>query len=206
MKNGVFGLSLIVAVTLAACGGTTGPVAVEQPAPAVEAVTVVEQEPAQEETSAGEAVTLPAWFTAELTAANTGETFKVADLQGKVILVETMAVWCPVCTQQQREVRVLHRLIGERDDFVSLSLDIDPNETAGDLQQHTSRNGFKWPFVVAPPEVAREIGQLYGRGFLSPPSAPMFVIDRRGEVHPLPFGVKGSLELQEAVERYLNEG
>ena len=148
----------------------------------------------------------PDWFNVELADVNTGETFKVADFQGKVILVETMAVWCPICTQQQQQIRALHGQLGERDDFVSLSLDIDPNESPDFLKSHVDRYGFNWSYAVAPPEVSREIGDLYGRSFLNPPAAPMFVIDRQGEVHLLPFGVKSAAELQEAVTPFLNEG
>jgi cytochrome oxidase Cu insertion factor (SCO1/SenC/PrrC family) len=147
----------------------------------------------------------PAWFRAELTNINTGETFTIADFHGKVVLVETMAVWCPLCTRQQGQIQALHELVGEGDDLVSLSLDIDPNENADILKAHADKNGFGWIYAVAPPEVAREIGQLYGAQFLNPPATPMFIIDRQGEVHPLPFGHKESTTLHEAVQPFLNE-
>jgi peroxiredoxin len=174
--------------------------------------TMAEQEePAEEammdkEEPAEQAMTGPAWFKAELTDVNTGETFTVADFQSKVVLVETMAVWCPLCTQQQGQIRALRELLGDREDLVSLSLDIDPNESADILKTHTERNGFGWHFAVAPTEVAREIGQLYGGQFLNPPATPIFIIDRQGEVHPLPFGHKEASVLQENLEPFLNEG
>jgi hypothetical protein len=33
----------------------------------------------------------------------------------------------------------------------------------------------------------------------------MFIIDRHGMVHPLPFGVKSAADLQKALEPFLNE-
>lgn len=168
---------------------------------------MAEGEKAADEAMADEAVAeLPAWFKAELTNVNTGETFSVADFKGKVVLVETMAVWCPLCTQQQGQIQALHELVGERDDLISLSLDIDPNESGDILKAHTSKNGFGWIYAVAPAEVAGEIGQLYGAQFLNPPATPMFIIDRQGEVHPLPFGHKDTTVLQEALAPFLNEG
>ncbi|MBN1995112.1 MAG: hypothetical protein JW953_20640 [Anaerolineae bacterium] len=148
----------------------------------------------------------PAWFKAELTNVNTGETFSMADLQDKVVLVETLAVWCSNCLKQQQEVAALHQLVGERDDFVSVGVDIDLNEDAAKLKAHTDKNGFDWIYVVASPEVAREIGQLYGPQFLNPPATPMLIIDRQGEAHPLPFGIKDAQTLKEALEPFLNEG
>jgi hypothetical protein len=151
------------------------------------------------------AMTGPDWFSVQLTDVNSGTSFSVSDHQGKVILVETIAVWCSNCLRQQREVQTLHQALGERDDFVSLALDIDTRETAEILQAHAAGNGFDWLYAVAPPEVAREIGQLYGDQFLSPPSTPMLIIDRHGEVHPLPFGVKSAEDLQTALEPFLSD-
>jgi hypothetical protein len=147
-----------------------------------------------------------AWFSAKLTDVSMGESFQVTDFQDKVILVETMAVWCTTCLQQQQQIQALHSLLGKRDDLVSLSLDIDPNENDGILKAAVNSRGFDWMFAVAPANVAREIGQLYGDQFLNPPSAPMFIIDRQGKVHPLQFGVKSAQDLKVAVEPYLKQG
>ena len=149
---------------------------------------------------------LPAWFTAELTDVNSGETLTVAGLKGQVVLVETMAIWCSNCLRQQQEVKALHEALGMEDGLVTLVLDIDPNENADHLRDYAAKHGFDWTYVVAPREVAREIGQLYGDQFLNPPSTPMLIVDRQGEVHLLPFGRKTALDLQGALAQFLNEG
>jgi cytochrome oxidase Cu insertion factor (SCO1/SenC/PrrC family) len=153
-----------------------------------------------------DAMAAPAWFNAKLTDVNTGQSFKVADLKGKVVLVETMAVWCSNCLKQQNEVKALHAQLGKRDDFVSLALDIDPNENDSVLKAHAANRGFDWMYAVTPTEVAREIGQLYGAQFLNPPSTPMLIIDRQGKAHPLPFGIKNGNDLKAALEPYLKQG
>jgi len=58
---------------------------------------------------------------------------------------------------------------------------------------------------VAPVEVAREIGLLYGDQFLNPPSTPMLIIDTHGEVHLLLFGHKTAAELKSALTPFLSE-
>ena len=157
-----------------------------------------------EKDMAEDAMMSPAWFKAELTNARTGETFTIADFKGKVVLVETLAMWCSNCLKQQGQVQALHDLLGERDDFVSLGVDIDPNENAAALQAYIDKNGFDWLYTVAPTEVSREIGQLYGDQFLNPPSTPMLIIDRHGEAHPLPFGIKSAESLLEALQPFLD--
>jgi thiol-disulfide isomerase/thioredoxin len=146
----------------------------------------------------------PAWFDVPLTDVNTGETLTINDFKGKVILVETMAQWCPNCKKQQLEVKSLHEKLGMPADLVSIALDIDPNKNAETLKAYATSNGFDWIYAIAPAEVSREIGNLYGDQLLNPPSTPILIIDRHGEVHLLPFGVKSADELKEAVEPYLN--
>ncbi len=148
----------------------------------------------------------PAWFGATLTNVSSGESFTISDFKGKVILVETLAMWCPSCKRQQIQVKALHEALGMDQDLVSIGLDIDPNENAADLKAYTEANGFAWIYAVAPAEVAREIGALYGDQFLNPPSTPILVIDRHGEAHPMPFGVKSAEDLKEFIDPFLQEG
>lgn len=153
-----------------------------------------------------DAMMLPDWFTGELVEARSGESFKIADYKGKVVLVETLAMWCSNCLKQQEQVKALHGLLGARDDFISLGLDIDPNENQEALKTYIEARGFDWQYAIAPAEVAREIGQLYGDQFLNPPSTPMLIIDRDGDVHPLPFGIKDADSLLEALQPFLEAG
>lgn len=147
----------------------------------------------------------PAWFQTALIDARSGEQFTLGDFQGKVVLVETLAMWCSNCLKQQKEVKALHELLGERMDFVSLGLDIDPNENIQDLKAYIERNSFGWTYAVAPEELALGIRDQFGGQFLNPPSTPMFVIDRQGGLHPLPFGIKSAADLQQALQPFLSE-
>ena len=148
----------------------------------------------------------PAWFGESLTDVNTGTVFTINDFHGKVVLVEMMAQWCPTCKRQQNEIKSLHAQMAANPDLVTVSLDIDPNEDAETLKTYTASNGFDWLYAVPSEDAAREIGNLYGAQFLNPPSAPMLIIDRKGEAHPLPFGVKSAADLMTALESFLNSG
>jgi cytochrome oxidase Cu insertion factor (SCO1/SenC/PrrC family) len=152
-----------------------------------------------------DAMAMPAFFSVALTDVATGTDFTLADFKGKVVLLEPFAQWCPTCLAQQREVVRLRQMLEEREDFVSVGLDIDPNEDAAMLQEYLSTHGFDWLYAVAPPEAASEIGQLYGSQYLNPPSAPMMLIDRHGVVHPLEAGRKSAESLLEIVEPLLAE-
>lgn len=125
------------------------------------------------------------------------------DFARKVVLVETMAIWCPNCAVQANEVRNLHNLLGNPDDLVSVTLDVDLNEDRAALKEYAEGYGFDWYFAVAPLEVARALGNLYSAQYLNPPLSPMLIIDRSGNVHLLEYGLKDAETLQKSLEPYL---
>ena len=143
------------------------------------------------------------WFGIELTDVQTGETFTMNDYAGKVVLVETMAMWCPNCIVQANEVRKLHELLGNTEELVSVSLDVDVNEDAASLKEYTEEVGFDWHYAIAPREIARALGNLYSAQYLNPPLSPMLVIDRNGDVHQLEYGQKSAASLEEFLRPYL---
>lgn len=159
-----------------------------------------------EDAPVNEAPAAPAWMNAELTHVRTGEVFRISDFKGKVVLVENLAMWCSTCLKQQKEVKALHEALGPDSGLVSVGLDIDPNEVPADLKGYVESNGFDWYYAVAPKGVGGEIGQLYGANFLNPPLAPMLVVDRKGEGHPMPHGLKSMEDLKAFVEPFLAEG
>jgi len=119
-------------------------------------------------------------------------------------MIEDLAMWCSNCKKQQIQVKTLLEEMGMNEDLVFIGLDIDPNENAADLKTYTDNNGFNWVYAIAPIEVAREIGNLYGDQFLNPPSTPIMLIDRKGQVHPLPFGIKSAEDLKNFIEPFLS--
>lgn len=130
----------------------------------------------------------PAWFDTALTDVNSGKTFKLSDFTGQIVLVEGIAVWCTNCLRQQRELVKLHQQIG--DQALSVAIDVDLNEDAALLKQHATTNGFTWRYTVGTPELVKAFADQFGNQFLNPPSVPMFLIDKQGEVHLLDFGHK----------------
>jgi thiol-disulfide isomerase/thioredoxin len=151
----------------------------------------------------GATTTTPDWFTVKMTDVRTGQTFTVSDFAGKVVLVETMAQWCPTCERQENEVIKLHELLGNPKDLVSVSLDVDVHEDEASLKEYAAARGYDWYVAVAPLEVARALGNLYSAQYLNPPLSPMLFIDRNGAVYGLPYGLKSAESLQATLKPYL---
>jgi thiol-disulfide isomerase/thioredoxin len=149
------------------------------------------------------ATVTPDWFNIEMTDVQTGKTFSVNDFAGKVVLLETMAIWCPSCVIQATQVGKLHVALGNPADLISVTLDVDSHEDEATLKEYASSYRFDWRFAVAPLLVERALGNLYSAEYLNPPLSPMLIIDRNGNVHQLDYGIKDAETLQNIVEPYL---
>lgn len=148
-------------------------------------------------------IELPGWISAEMIDVNSNSNFRISDYLGKVVLVETMAIWCPKCLSQQQEVLKLKSLLPAGTEVISVALDVDPNENEAQLASYAMQNGFNWLYAVAPVNVADEISSLYGNQFLNPTATPMLIIDKQGGQHPLPFGKKTAQDLYNALQPFL---
>jgi thiol-disulfide isomerase/thioredoxin len=182
-----FAAILLISQLLSACSSTASPAL-----PAIGASAIAPS-------------TTPDWFKIAMTDVRTGKTFTIGDFAGKVVLIESIAEWCPNCLFQQGETRKMSKQLGNPEDLILISLDVDLHEDEASLKKYTDDFGFEWRFAVAPLEVQRALGNLYSAEYLNPPLEPMLLIDRQGNAHQLPYGQKEADKLQKTVEPYLEK-
>jgi cytochrome oxidase Cu insertion factor (SCO1/SenC/PrrC family) len=151
------------------------------------------------------ATTTPDWFRIKMTDVRTGETFTINDFSGKVVLIETIAQWCPNCLFQQGETKKMVKQLGNPEDLILLSLDVDSHEDEASLKKYTEDFDFEWRFAVGSLEVVRALGNLYNAEYLNPPLEPMLLIDRQGNAYQLPYGLKEADKLQSIIKPYLSK-
>ncbi len=150
------------------------------------------------ETNTGESV--GKWVDTSLVDIRTGENFMISDFNGKKVLLESFAVWCPTCTKQQIEIKKLHEEVG--DSIVSISLDMDPNEDESKILNHVEENGFEWHYAVSPIEMTQSLIDEFGNSIINAPSAPMVLICENGDYRKLGgFGARNVDKLKEEIER-----
>jgi thiol-disulfide isomerase/thioredoxin len=132
----------------------------------------------------------------------TGVEFRLKDLEGKVVAIEAMAIWCINCRMQQQEALAALAAVGSPD-VVYVRLDVDPNEQAGDLADYARREGFGWRFVVASPDVSRSLAATFGDQILSPPATPLIVLGPDGQLIEKHIGIKGAADLESLLKEHL---
>lgn len=140
----------------------------------------------------------PAWLTTPLTDVRNSESFTLAGLSDRPVLLETFAVWCSTCLQQQRQIAALRSEIG--DQVVPVSLNVDPNEDAEQVREHVDRHGFDWRYAIAPPSVTESLIETFDRSITVPPRAPMALVCHNEGTRRLADGVKSAETLRSEAE------
>jgi len=132
----------------------------------------------------------------------TGEGFRISDLQGKVVVIEAIAIWCSNCRVQQGEARAALEQVASPN-VVYIGLDVDPNERQQDLAAYAQPEGFTWRFVVASPDVSRSLAATFGDEVLSPPATPLIILGTTGQLIEKHIGIKGGSDLATLLEEHL---
>ena len=132
------------------------------------------------------------WLDLPLTDAATGEPFALRDLDGSVVLVETMATWCGNCRRQLGHLREAAAVLGGEAApgvaVVYLVISVERGLDPGALVAYAEREGFEFRLVVADDALLRALADRFGRAVLSPASTPHLVVARDGSVGPLTTG------------------
>lgn len=134
------------------------------------------------------------WRQAPLETVRGGEEFTIGGL-GPPVIVEMFAVWCGVCTKQQREF-IAYR---QREDAATIvSLNVDPSEDRQTVADHADGNGFDWRYAIAPTRMTDLMLDQYGSVIVHPPSVPAVLVCANG-TRLLPTGVKSPDKLASEV-------
>jgi thiol-disulfide isomerase/thioredoxin len=81
-----------------------------------------------------------------------GRTLRAADLNGRAVVVEFWATWCPFCKKQNPHLQRLHEKHGGRDLVIlTFSIDKEPGEVAAYMKQH----GYTFAAAMAGPQSAQ---------------------------------------------------
>ena len=142
------------------------------------------------------------WATATLINVATGEPFRITDIvaSGKVVFLETMAIWCSNCRTQQIEATVAFDDLDSKP-VVWVAIDVESSETAEALARYREQNRFPFSYAIADVGFARALVADFGDVVLSPPSVNIIVIGTDGRITAL-RGHKSAEELRRLAAEY----
>lgn len=133
----------------------------------------------------------------EASAEMYGEELTLSELQGKVVLIDFWATWCPPC---RKGVPDLVELQNEYDQLVVIGISLDAISRGGatekDVVPFMKEFGINYPVVKGDMNVTQQYG-----GIQSIPTS--FVIDRRGFVVSRHIGLVSKEVYRQDIEKAL---
>ena len=122
-----------------------------------------------------------------------GAKVELAALQGKVVLLDFWATWCPPCVASMPHLQKLHDELGDRG-LVVLGVNQEPGDE-GKVRRFLEKRNLTFPSVVDP-------GTIHvSYGVYSFPTT--FVIDRQGIIRAIFRGPASEEALKRAIEPVL---
>lgn len=111
---------------------------------------VAQTEPAQTEPVAGDMITLPAVTLID------GRKIPEGYYQGKPVVIEYWASWCPFCARQNPYVQKLVALAGQKG-LEILTISIDRHES--DVHDYIEKHHYTFPVAMETPELIKVFGR-----------------------------------------------
>jgi peroxiredoxin/protocatechuate 3,4-dioxygenase beta subunit len=113
-----------------------------------------------------------------------GDEIHLADLKGKVALLDFWASWCGPCIAELPNLNAIWEAFGKRDDFAMLSVSLDFEEK--DLRAALEEHKIGWPQIFDGKGWDAELGTAFGvmaipRVFVIGPDGTILATDLRGE-------------------------
>ena len=97
-----------------------------------------------------------------------GNTFRLSDHKGNIVIIDFMATWCGPCFTQTNYLKQIYSSYASKGVLI-ISIDVDPTETSEMLTKYKSNSGAEWIFALGP-----DFGTKYQ--FLSIPT--IVIVDR----------------------------
>lgn len=148
-------------------------------------------------TSAAEGSGGSDWRTLPITDVD-GESFTLAELEGRPVFVENFATWCPTCRAQLGSTQEAAAAVGDDAAFVVLS--VETELSADTVADYARDNGFtSMRFAVMSPELLAAFAEAFGTSAVNPPSTPHVVIAADGTAGEMETGSISAADIEEAV-------
>ncbi len=125
-----------------------------------------------------------------------GNLLQRSSLQGKVILLDFWATWCPPCLEELPHFKELYAAYRDRGlEIIGVSLD---EGGVGEVKSFVQRNGVSYPVAMSTPQVIQAYGGVRG-------IPTTFLIDKQGRIAKKVVGYQSKQAFESQIQTLLAE-
>jgi thiol-disulfide isomerase/thioredoxin len=121
-----------------------------------------------------------------------GGTVSLADLRGRIVILDFWATWCPPCEFQVEELNAFYDAHRDDGDVEVLGISVDAEEPAAVASWVTER-GVRYPILLGGEDLARRFGAV---GFPT-----LYILAPDGSIDSEHVGLIETAALEEALRR-----
>ena len=125
-----------------------------------------------------------------------GKKITLENFKGKVLVITSMAAWCPSCIIEAKNIRPVYKEM-DKSKVEFLSIDIDPSENRERLSSFKSEYGTPWLYTTR--EDGQDVINKYGLVSFD----HTYVIDKDGKISFIDKGITSSKTMREEIEKVL---
>lgn len=119
-----------------------------------------------------------------------GNPLRLADLRGKIVVLDFWATWCAPCEVQMPVLDALWQS-GDHADLMIVGISVD-TDSASDVAKWVEARGFEYPIVIGDQDLAMRYGVI---GFPS-----LVIVDPNGGIYTRHTGVWSRPEIESVLD------
>ncbi len=126
-----------------------------------------------------------------------GDTVRLADFKGKVVVIDFWATWCPPCRQEIPGFVELKKKYHDKVEIIGISVD----QSKDKVVDFYKKNKMNYPVGMATRDIIDSYNAIQKLMYIP----TTFIVDRSGKIHTVKVGYTEKSEFERIIKNLLSD-